>query len=115
MTESKERAEMKLKFASLFAEKYSKRAGKLIDTVATSPLLGNLVTILWSPSQNCFHEEKLGPVIHEGLTSFMTQRHNDWIVVGVFKTHEEAAEFCGYLQEARSDFTRLGDDPTEMV
>lgn len=52
----------------------------------------NLFVLLWSPSQKCFHCETLDRTIETGVkTYFSDHRPQDYIVIAVTESHEEAA------------------------
>lgn len=53
-----------------------------------------LYTVEYSPSQNCLHFDELQRVININARKFLMNQNNDWTIIGVFETVEEADKFC---------------------
>ena len=52
-----------------------------------------LYTVESSQSQNCLHFDELQRVININSRKFLMQQNNDWTIIGVFETVEEADKF----------------------
>lgn len=61
----------------------------------------NVVTLLWSHSQDCYHIEDMQQTISKGREACIYSDPNDWILIGVFDTDHEAHRYVDHLEKLR--------------
>ena len=52
-----------------------------------------MYTLEYSKKQKCFHEDELERTLKLNWRNFIKDEDNDWTIIGVFETMEEADEF----------------------
>lgn len=60
-----------------------------------------LYSVEWSESQKCFHVDCLSDIVNKNLQLFFSLIESDWVLIGVFNTHNEAHDFVRLLREKR--------------
>jgi len=66
--------------------------------------MSNVVEQLWvaeySLTQNAFNVDTLGGSVRKNLRMVAGRRNNDYLVFGVFESHEEASRACDVMWDA---------------
>ena len=52
----------------------------------------------YSMTQDAFHVDTVGRSIRNNLRMVADRRNNDYLVFGVFETHEEASRACEFMR-----------------
>lgn len=63
-----------------------------------SKVLGGLWVAEYSLTQNAFNVDELGRSVGKNLRMVAGRRNNDYLVFGVFGTHEEASKACEVMR-----------------
>lgn len=59
-------------------------------------------TVEFSESQQAFHVDTLDRILEKNLTRFYHPRgHNDWVMLMITNSHENAHKICAILKEDR--------------
>lgn len=61
-----------------------------------------LYTVEYSKIQKCFHQDELEHVVSLNYRKFVEKAENDWQIIGIFRTMEEAEKFCERCKNVRN-------------
>jgi hypothetical protein len=61
-----------------------------------------IYTVEWSEKQQCFHVDSLDSIIRKNLDLFFSEINSEYVLIGVFRSHEEAHKFISSLRSKRS-------------
>lgn len=56
--------------------------------------LGRLWVAEYSREQDCYHVDQLGRTIRKNMHMVAEKRNNDYLMFGLFQTHDEAHDAC---------------------
>ncbi|MGR2701765.1 hypothetical protein [Vibrio campbellii] len=62
----------------------------------------NSFALLWSPSQQLLHVEAVGDMISKNRMHFNQKRKSDFIVLGIYKTKDQAKVEASRYQALRN-------------
>jgi hypothetical protein len=60
-----------------------------------------LWTVEWSEEQGCFHTQEADTRLLENIHNFLTKRQNQYHIIGILNSYNEAKAFIQDMVEAR--------------